>query len=121
MSDGLLLAADFLTCLSCLLASVDCWLTSHLCCFRARVVPENITKKHARDAKLLAHNKAAREAAKKERAAKRATAAANAQKYAAEYAAADKATVDAKRAAKKAGNFFVEGQPKIAFVIRTRG
>jgi len=69
----------------------------------------------------LAHNKAARDAAKKERAAKRATAAANAEKYAKEYAAADKALVDSKRKAKAAGNFFVEGQPKLAFVIRTRG
>merc|ERR1712160_215476 len=50
-----------------------------------KLVPENITKKAARDAKLL------------------------------------KATVEAKRAAKKAGNFYVEGEAKIAFVIRTRG
>lgn len=70
---------------------------------------------------MLAHFKAAREAAKKERAAKRTTAAANATKYAAEYAADDKAVVDAKRQAKAAGNFFVEGQAKIAFVVRTRG
>lgn len=69
-------------------------------CFRARVIPENIQKKQARDAKLLAHSKAAREAAKKERATKRATAAAHAEKYAKEYAAADKALVDSKRKAK---------------------
>jgi large subunit ribosomal protein L7e len=90
-------------------------------CFRARVIPENIQKKQARDAKLLAHSKAAREAAKKERATKRATAAAHAEKYAKEYAAADKALIDSKRKAKAEGNFFVESQPKIAFVIRTRG
>jgi large subunit ribosomal protein L7e len=90
-------------------------------CFRARVVPENIQKKTARDAKLLAAQKAAREAAKKERAAKRTVAAKNAEKYAGEYAAADKALIEAKRSAKKAGNFFVEPEAKIAFVIRIRG
>merc|ERR1740117_988702 len=50
-----------------------------------KLVPENITKKAARDAKLL------------------------------------KATVEARAAAKNAGNFYVEGEAKIAFVIRTRG
>ena len=51
--------------------------------------------------------------------ASRKAAATNAAKYAKEYADADKALVDAKRAAKKAGNFHVEAQAKIAFVIRT--
>jgi len=90
-------------------------------CFRARVVPENIQKKTARDAKLLAARKAEREKAKKDRAAKRAVALKNAEKYAGEYAAADKALIEAKRSAKKAGNFFVEPEAKIAFVIRIRG
>merc|ERR1712060_882033 len=71
-------------------------------------VPENILKKQQRDSKLL-------EAMSKARAA------ANATKYAKEYADADKALVDAKRDAKKAGNFYVEAQAKIAFVVRTRG
>ena len=90
-------------------------------CFRARVVPENIQKKTVRDAKLLAARKADREKAKKDRAAKRAVALKNAEKYAGEYAAADKALIEAKRSAKKAGNFFVEPEAKIAFVIRIRG
>ena len=91
-----------------------------MCC-RARIVPENIQKKLARDAKVLNALKASRAAAKKERAEKRQVAAKNAEKYALEYATADKKLIDDKRAAKKAGNFFVESQPKIAFVIRTRG
>ena len=62
-----------------------------------------------------------RAAAKAARAAARKAAAASATTYAAEYAAADKELVDAKRAAKKNGDFFVEAQAKIAFVIRTRG
>jgi len=70
---------------------------------------------------LLADRVKAREAAKKERAAARKAAADAAKKYAAEYAAEDKALVDAKRTAKKDGNFYVDAQAKIAFVIRTRG
>merc|ERR1719510_399860 len=62
-----------------------------------------------------------RAAAKAERATARTAAAAAATAYASEYSTADKALIDAKRDAKKAGNFFVEGQAKIAFVIRTRG
>lgn len=90
-------------------------------CFRAKTVPENIVKKQQRDAKLLKHLADQRAAAKKARAEARKAAAANAVKYAAEYAKADKDVIDAKRAAKKAGNFYVEAQAKIAFVIRTRG
>lgn len=89
--------------------------------FRARVVPENILKKQARDAKLLAARVAVRAQEKKDRAAARKAAADNATKYAAEYAKEDKALVDAKRTAKKEGNFYVDAQAKIAFVIRTRG
>merc|ERR1719324_1237401 len=59
--------------------------------------------------------------AKKDRAASRKTALANAEKYAKEYAAADKAIIDGKRDAKAAGNFFVEGEPKVAFLIRIKG
>jgi len=62
-----------------------------------------------------------RTATKKARVASRTAAAKNAAAYAKEYAEADKANVDAKRAAKKAGNFHVEAQAKIAFVVRTRG
>ena len=90
-------------------------------CFRAKTVPESILKKQQRDAKLLKHLADQRAAAKKARAEARKAAAANAVKYAAEYAKADKDVIDAKRAAKKAGNFYVEAQAKIAFVIRTRG
>jgi len=89
--------------------------------FRARVVPENIRKKVDRDAKILASFTAKRVAAKKERAEKRKAAAANAAKYAQEYAADDLALIKKKRDAKAAGNIFVEAQPKLAFVIRTRG
>ncbi len=90
-------------------------------CFRARIVPENILKKGARDAKMVAAALAHRKQKKDENAAKRATALKNAEKYAAEYKSADLALIQAKRDAKKAGNFFVEPEAKIAFVMRIRG
>merc|ERR1719330_1042797 len=87
----------------------------------AKNIPENILKKQQRDAKLLKALADERAQAKKDRAAARKIAATNATKYAKEYADADKAVVDAKRAAKKAGNFYVDAQAKIALVVRTRG
>merc|ERR1719197_789478 len=88
---------------------------------KARVIPENILKKQARDAKLLKARKEKRDADKKDRSAARKTAYANAEKYFKEYTAADAALVKARRDAKKAGTFFVEAEPKVAFVIRIKG
>lgn len=88
---------------------------------KPRVVPENFVKKAARDAKLVAAMVDARKKAKAANADKRKVAAANAAKYEKEYAAEDAALVKAKRDAKKAGSFFVEGEAKLAFVIRIRG
>ena len=45
----------------------------------------------------------------------------SAAKYASEYKAAERAKVVAIRQAKKAGNFFVEEQPKVLLVVRIRG
>lgn len=58
---------------------------------------------------------------KKERAEKRKTITANAEKYHKEYTATEAGLVDSRRKAKAAGNFFVEPEAKVAFVIRTRG
>lgn len=68
-------------------------------------------------AAALAHRKEK----KADNTAKRANALKNAEKYAAEYKNADLALIQAKRDAKKAGNFFVEPEAKIAFVMRIRG
>jgi len=84
-------------------------------------VPENITKKLERDAKLLKQRKAAKVQAKTDRKTSRALATKNAEKYAKEYEAADQTEIDGKRAAKKAGHFYVEGEAKVAFVIRIKG
>ena len=89
--------------------------------FRARVVPENILKKQARDAKLSKALTDRRAKAKTDRKASRAQAKENAKKYHAEYNKADADLIESKRAAKKAGNFFVEAEPKVALVVRIRG
>lgn len=86
-----------------------------------RVVPENVQKKQARDAKVLKELKDKRDKSKKERADKRKTIAANAEKYHKEYISADQALIDAKRKAKSEGNIYVDAEPKVAFLIRTRG
>jgi large subunit ribosomal protein L7e len=85
------------------------------------VIPENVQKKGARDAKLAEARKNDLAQAKKERAEKRKVYTANAEKYAKEYKETEKKLVDAKRAAKVDGGFFVEDEAKVAFVIRTRG
>jgi large subunit ribosomal protein L7e len=92
-------------------------------CFRAktRVIPENIVKKAARDAKMLAALVKFRADKKTDNKAKRDAAFKNAEKYTKEYAEADATLVKNKRDAKRAGNFFVEPEAKIAFVIRIRG
>lgn len=52
---------------------------------------------------------------------KRATILARNQKYQAEYEAAERAIIDAKRAAKKEGSYYVDAQPKLVFVVRIKG
>ena len=92
-----------------------------LCEFRARVIPENILKKQARDAKTLKALKDARDKAKADRKVARALAKTNAEKYFNEYQATDSALVKAKRDAKANGSFYVEGEPKVALIVRIRG
>ena len=58
---------------------------------------------------------------KTERTEKRKVNVANAEKYFNEYQATSKANIDARRKARAEGNIFVEAEPKIVFVIRTRG
>jgi large subunit ribosomal protein L7e len=86
-----------------------------------RVIPENVQKKTARDAKVLKEYKEQRDKSKVERLEKRKVATANSEKWANEYATNQKAVIDARRKSKADGNIFVEAEPKIVFVIRTRG
>merc|ERR1712110_809776 len=86
-----------------------------------RVIPENILKKQARDAKLLKARQDGRKAAKTARGKARKEQYTQAEKYFNEYQAADAALVKARRDAKANGSFFVEAQPKVAFIIRIKG
>ena len=70
---------------------------------------------------MLKALKESRAKAKTDRAAARKTAASNAEKYYKEYTAADAALVAAKRDAKAKGSFYVEGEAKVALVIRIKG
>lgn len=93
-------------------------------CFRGkgqRAIPESIRKKAARDEALAKLSAAKRAEVKAARTTARKDHAAKAAKYAKEASDAAQKLVDDKRAAKAAGNFFVEAEAKVAFVIRTRG
>lgn len=70
---------------------------------------------------MLKEFKDQRDKAKADRAEKRKVLLANADKYVKEYEGLRQATIDARRKAKAEGNIFVEAEPKIVFVIRTRG
>ena len=70
---------------------------------------------------MLKALKDSRAKAKKDRAAARKLASDNAEKYYKEYTAADAALVKAKRDAKAAGSFYVEAEPKVAFIVRIKG
>ena len=70
---------------------------------------------------MLKALKDTRAKAKTDRATARKTAATNAEKYFNEYTAADAALIAAKRDAKAKGSFFVEGEAKVALVIRIKG
>jgi len=80
-----------------------------------------VKKKQARDSKVLKQLKDSRDKAKKERAEKRKVILANAEKYHKEYTEAARSVIEAKRNAKAVGNFFVEPEHKVAFVIRIKG
>mmetsp|Transcript_39931 Transcript_39931/g.38485 ORF Transcript_39931/g.38485 Transcript_39931/m.38485 type:complete len:101 (-) Transcript_39931:591-893(-) len=86
-----------------------------------RTVPESLKKVRARAALVLKNLKEGRDKCKKERVDKRKVYLAHAEKYHKEHTQQQRALIDAKRSAKASGNFFVEGQPKIALVIRIKG
>lgn len=70
---------------------------------------------------MLKEYKDQRDKAKTDRVEKRKVLAANADKYIKEYQGLQQAAIDARRKARAEGNIFVEAEPKIVFVIRTRG
>merc|ERR1712173_555179 len=84
-------------------------------------VPEGLVKKRARFAKQAAARNEAKAVAKKNNLLKRREFVAKARTYASEYANQKQALVNNLKAAKAQGNFYVEGEPKLAMVIRIRG
>merc|ERR1711881_349674 len=84
-------------------------------------VPEGLAKKRARFAKQAAAKAEAAQVAKKNSLVARRECVAKARKYAKEYAQEKSSILAQKKAAKSQGNFYVEGEPKLAMVIRIRG
>lgn len=85
------------------------------------VVPERVIKKQKSDAVALAALKTKRETARKDRVEKRKVYMTNAEKYFKAETDAAAQLIKARRDARKAGDYFVEAQPKVAFVVRIRG
>ena len=84
-------------------------------------VPESILKKRATAAKNAEAAAAASTAAAAAKEAALARAMSNAETYQAEYASNLATSIAQRRAAKASGGFYVEGEPKLALVIRIRG
>merc|ERR1712224_686520 len=84
-------------------------------------VPESVLKKRKTQEKLAADRAAAAAEAKKANKEKRTQAYKSAEKYVKEYRAMAKQRVRMYRQAKAAGNHYVDGEAKLAFVVRIRG
>merc|ERR1711912_82560 len=84
-------------------------------------VPESVLKKRKTQEKLASDKAAAAVAAKKANKDKRVQAYKSAEKYVKEYRALAKQRVRMHRQAKAAGNHYVDGEAKLAFVVRIRG
>ncbi len=84
-------------------------------------MPETILKKSAIKQKLRANKIKRIKAATKARKEKRRVIFQRAEKYVREYRSKERELIRFRRTAKNAGNFFVEPEAKLAFVIRIRG
>ena len=86
-----------------------------------RVIPELVKKKEARDAELKKKLNEERAKAKDARKLKLKEYIAKGEKWYKHEVDEKKALVEAKRKAKKEGNYYVPPEAKVAFVIRIRG
>jgi len=84
-------------------------------------VPETILKRRKRQAENRAIRVKEGIKAKVDRKAKRVDIFKRAEKYAKEYQDQERDEIRLKREAKKAGNFYVPADPKLAFIMRIRG
>ena len=83
--------------------------------------PESVLKKRATLAAIQAKRTAAATDAKKAKKASRKAIFKKAEQYVKEYRSTERNLIRMRRQAKNAGNFFVEPEAKLAFVIRIRG
>merc|ERR1711976_89538 len=84
-------------------------------------VPETLLKKRKANEELRARRAKASLQAKKKNAEKRKVIFKRAEKYIKEYRVKERDEIRLARQARKHNNFYVPAQPKVAFVIRTRG
>ncbi|KAJ2520539.1 60S ribosomal protein L7 [Coemansia sp. BCRC 34490] len=85
------------------------------------LAPETILKQRKTAHKTAVEKAAAAAAAKKQRSQKRQVIFKRAEQYVKEYRQLERAEVRLRRQAKQAGSFYVPAQPKLAFVVRTKG
>merc|ERR1719391_1968210 len=88
---------------------------------RAMPVPESVLKKRKRDQELRTKAQAERTASKKRAKSQRKVIFKRAEKYVKECRAAERSLIRMRRQARKTGNFYVEPEAKIIFVVRIRG
>lgn len=84
-------------------------------------VPETVLKKRQRNEKIAAQKAAEQKNRVKKNAAARKLQFKRAQAYVKEYRSTEKNLIRLRRQAKKAGNFYIEPEAKVAFVIRIAG
>lgn len=84
-------------------------------------VPESVLKKRKAVEKNQARLAAAALEAKKQKKAARRVIFKRAEAYVKEYRNNEREAIRMKRIAKSSGNFYVDAQPKLAFVIRIKG
>jgi len=88
---------------------------------KTTVVPETVLKKRKAVEKIAAERAAADKARREANKKKRTVIFKRAEQYIKEYRSKERDEIRMKRMAKASGNFYVEGEAKLAFVIRIKG
>jgi len=84
-------------------------------------VPETLLKKRRTNAQVQAHNLSQKKALIKKRTKTRRLIFKKAEQYVKEYRSMERSAIRMRRQAKTGGNFYVEPEAKLAFVVRIRG
>jgi len=87
----------------------------------AKPVPETLIKKRRTAEIIRKHNEAKKAALKKKHRITRRAIFKRAEQYVSEYRSQERSLIRSRRQAKEVGNFFLEPEAKLAFVIRVRG